>query len=41
VVDRSPGHVRWSLTAPVEATLVLPLNEHGRIPVMDEVPTLA
>ncbi len=41
VVDRSPGHVRWSLTAPVESTLVLPLNEHGLIPVRAEVPAPA
>jgi PAS domain S-box-containing protein len=30
VLDRSPGHVRWSLSAPVESTLVLPLNEQGQ-----------
>jgi PAS domain S-box-containing protein len=41
VVDRSPSHVRWSLTAPVESTLVLPLNEHGLIPVRAEVPAPA
>jgi PAS domain S-box-containing protein len=29
VVEHSPGHVRWSLAAPVESTLVLPLNERG------------
>jgi two-component sensor histidine kinase len=28
-VERSPGHVKWSLAAPVESTLVLPLNEHS------------
>lgn len=28
-VERSPGHVRWSLAAPVESTLVLPLNERS------------
>jgi len=32
VVERSPGHVRWSLVAPVETTLVLPLNERGQTP---------
>lgn len=29
VVERSPGQVRWSLAAPAEATLVLPLNERS------------
>jgi PAS domain S-box-containing protein len=29
LVEQSPGHVRWSLAAPVESTLVLPLNERG------------
>ncbi len=28
-LERSDGHVRWFLTAPVESTLVLPLNEAG------------
>jgi two-component sensor histidine kinase len=32
VVERSPGHVRWALAAPVESTLVLPLGEHGHPP---------
>lgn len=27
VLDRSPGHVRWSLSAPVDSTLVVPLAE--------------
>ena len=31
VVERSAGYVRWSLAAPVETTLVLPLNERGQI----------
>ena len=31
VLERTPGHVRWSLTAPVESTLVLPLNERGQV----------
>ena len=30
VVERSPGHVKWALAAPVESTLVLPLNERGQ-----------
>jgi PAS domain S-box-containing protein len=30
VVEHSPGYMKWSLTAPVESTLVLPLNEHGQ-----------
>ncbi|MCX7304865.1 MAG: PAS domain S-box protein [Hyphomicrobiales bacterium] len=29
VLDRWPGHVRWSLTAPAETTLVLPLGEQN------------
>ena len=36
VLDRSPGHVRWSLSAPVDSTLVVPLAEqelpHPRTP---------
>lgn len=32
VLDRSPGHVRWSLTAPVDSTLVVPLAEQEFIP---------
>jgi PAS domain S-box-containing protein len=32
LVEHSPGHVRWSLAAPVESTLVLPLNERGVTP---------
>jgi PAS domain S-box-containing protein len=32
VVERSPGHVRWSLAAPVESTLMLPLHERGQTP---------
>ncbi len=30
VVERTPGHVKWSLAAPVESTLMLPLNERGQ-----------
>ena len=30
VLERTPGHVRWSLAAPVESTLVLPLSERGQ-----------
>jgi PAS domain S-box-containing protein len=41
VVERAPGHVRWSLAAPVESTLVLPLNEHGVVPTKAEVPAPA
>lgn len=32
VLERTPGHVRWALSAPVETTLVLPLNEMGQVP---------
>jgi len=32
VLDRSPGHVRWSLSAPVESTLVVPLAEQELAP---------
>jgi two-component sensor histidine kinase len=28
-LDRSPGHVRWTLSAPVDTTLVLPPTEHS------------
>lgn len=28
-VERSPGHVKWLLAAPVQSTLVLPLNERS------------
>ncbi|MDQ2634494.1 MAG: PAS domain S-box protein [Pseudomonadota bacterium] len=38
LLERSPGYVRWSLTAPVESTLVLPLNEHGEVPERAEMP---
>lgn len=31
VFDCSPGHVRWSLAAPAESTLVLPVAEHGKL----------
>jgi len=37
VLERVPGHVRWSLTAPVESTLVLPLGERGQ-PAEPELP---
>jgi PAS domain S-box-containing protein len=39
-VERSPGHIRWALTAPVESTLVLPLNERGQA-VPEELPASA
>lgn len=32
VVERTPGRLRWALAAPVESTLVLPLNERGPPP---------
>lgn len=31
-LDRSPGHVRWTLSAPVDTTLVLPPTEHSSLP---------
>jgi PAS domain S-box-containing protein len=37
-VDRSPGHVRWFLAAPVESTLVLPFSEHDQLPTRTDVP---
>ena len=30
VLERSPGRLRWSLVAPVETTLVLPVLEHSQ-----------
>jgi PAS domain S-box-containing protein len=41
VLERSPGHVRWSLAAPVESTLVLPLGEHGQMSAKADVPARA
>lgn len=32
VLDRSPGHIRWSLSAPVDSTLVVPLAEQELVP---------
>ena len=37
VLERVPGHVRWSLAAPVKSTLVLPLGERGQ-PAEPETP---
>lgn len=31
VLERAPGHVKWSLAAPVESTLVLPVLEHSQL----------
>ncbi|MEQ1955734.1 PAS domain S-box protein [Mesorhizobium sp. CN2-181] len=33
ILERSPGHVRWSLTAPYEAVIVSPVSEMGDDPV--------
>jgi PAS domain S-box-containing protein len=41
VLERSAGHVRWSLAAPVESTLVLPLSEHGQMSAKADVPARA
>lgn len=32
VLENSPGHVRWSLAAPVEFTLALPVTDYGQPP---------
>ena len=38
VLERTPGHTRWSLTAPVESTLVLPVSDHSQMPAKTELP---
>ena len=38
VLERSPGRLKWSLAAPVESTLVLPVAEHSQMLGKAETP---